>query len=233
MRSSLRSLKSRNDVGDVAGGSAWDAVLGPLFVHLILWPALVVWTAFLLRRRRSRGWPCSWRFGIALAPACLFADAAALLAAIKWPSHDSTSFVLAAPVARGAVQPHLLLRAANPRRRRRRGRGSTRTSPIRPGGPTSSATCATTCAAARSHRPSRRASPPARGSRGRRRSACRRLRVRPGPGICGVLWAEERMKRDQDPEARRARRSRRSRRRSRSPALPGSRASRGSASSRA
>ncbi len=65
----------------------------PLFVHLILWPALLAWTVFLFRRRRSHGWPCSWRFGIALAPACFFADAAALLAAIKWPSRDSTSFV--------------------------------------------------------------------------------------------------------------------------------------------
>jgi len=66
----------------------------PYFVHLILWPTLLVWTGFLLRRRRSRGWPCSWRFGIALVPACFFTDAAALLAAIKWPSHASTSFVL-------------------------------------------------------------------------------------------------------------------------------------------
>jgi hypothetical protein len=66
----------------------------PLFVHLILWPALAAWTVFLLRRRRSHKWPCSWRFGIALTPACFLADAAALLAAVKWPSHDSTSFVL-------------------------------------------------------------------------------------------------------------------------------------------
>ncbi len=67
----------------------------PFFVHLILWPALAGWIVFLFRRRRSRRWPCSGRFGIALAPACLFTDAAALLAAIKWPSHDSTSFILA------------------------------------------------------------------------------------------------------------------------------------------
>jgi len=67
----------------------------PLFVHMILWPALLAWVVFLLRRRHSRGWPCSWRFGIALAPACFFADAAALLAAVKWPSRDSTTFVLA------------------------------------------------------------------------------------------------------------------------------------------
>jgi hypothetical protein len=66
----------------------------PLFVHLILWPALAAWTVFLIRRRRSRRWPCSGRLGIALAPACFFADAAALLAAVKWPSHESTSFVL-------------------------------------------------------------------------------------------------------------------------------------------
>lgn len=66
----------------------------PYFVHLILWPMLIVWTAILFRRRRSHSWPCSWRFGIALVPACVFTDAAALLAAIKWPSHSSTSFVL-------------------------------------------------------------------------------------------------------------------------------------------
>ncbi len=66
----------------------------PFFVHLILWPVLLVWTAFLFRRRRTRAWPCSWRFGVALAPACFLADGAALLAAVKWPSHESTSFVL-------------------------------------------------------------------------------------------------------------------------------------------
>jgi len=66
----------------------------PYFVHLILWPMLIVWTAILFRRRCSHSWPCSWRFGIALVPACVFTDAAALLAAIKWPSHSSTSFVL-------------------------------------------------------------------------------------------------------------------------------------------
>jgi hypothetical protein len=67
----------------------------PLFVDLILWPLLLAWTVFLLRRRRTRAWPCSWRFGIALLPACFLADAAALLAAVKWPSGDSTTFVLA------------------------------------------------------------------------------------------------------------------------------------------
>jgi hypothetical protein len=66
----------------------------PYFVHLVLWPLLLCWSVFLFRRRRSRGWPCSWRFGLAMAPACFFADAAALVAAIKWPSHNSTSFVL-------------------------------------------------------------------------------------------------------------------------------------------
>ena len=66
----------------------------PLFAHLILWPALAAWTVFLVRRRRKRRWPCSGRFGIALAPACFLADAAALLAAVKWPSRESTSFVL-------------------------------------------------------------------------------------------------------------------------------------------
>lgn len=67
----------------------------PLIVHLMLWPALLAWTLLLMRRRRKRGWPCSPRFGIALVPGCLFVDAAAILAAVRWPSTASNSFVLA------------------------------------------------------------------------------------------------------------------------------------------
>jgi hypothetical protein len=60
-----------------------------------MWPALVAWTVLLARRRRTRGWPCSPRFGLALIPGCLFVDAAALMAAIRWPSTASNSFILA------------------------------------------------------------------------------------------------------------------------------------------
>jgi len=67
----------------------------PFFVHLILWPVALGWTVFLFRRHRTRAWPCNWRFGAALAPACLFTDAAALIAAIKWPTPDSDNFVFA------------------------------------------------------------------------------------------------------------------------------------------
>ena len=67
----------------------------PLFAHLVMWPALVAWTVVLVRRRRTRAWPCSPRFGLALIPGCLFVDAAALIAAIRWPSTASNSFILA------------------------------------------------------------------------------------------------------------------------------------------
>ncbi len=67
----------------------------PLVAHLVMWPALVGWTVFLGRRQRTRSWPCSPRFGAALVPGCLFVDAGALLAALRWPSAASNSFILA------------------------------------------------------------------------------------------------------------------------------------------
>jgi hypothetical protein len=67
----------------------------PFFVHPILWAALAGWTLFLIRRRRRRAWPCFARFGASLVPACLLTDAAALAAAIRWPTPESDSFVFA------------------------------------------------------------------------------------------------------------------------------------------
>src|SRR3954453_23959709 len=67
----------------------------PLYAHLAMWPALVAWIVFLRRRRRARSWPCSPRFGAALVPGCLFVDAGALMAALRWPSTASNSFILA------------------------------------------------------------------------------------------------------------------------------------------
>ena len=67
----------------------------PLFAHLVMWPALVAWIALLARRHRTRSWPCSPRFGAALVPGCLFVDAGALMAAVRWPSTASNSFILA------------------------------------------------------------------------------------------------------------------------------------------
>jgi hypothetical protein len=67
----------------------------PLFAHLIMWPALVAWIVLLVRRRRRHAWPCSPRLGAMLVPGCLFVDAGALLAAVRWPSAASNSFILA------------------------------------------------------------------------------------------------------------------------------------------
>ncbi len=67
----------------------------PLFVHAILWPALIVWALFLRRRRRSRDLPLSPRLGMVLVPLCFLADAGALAAARTWPTAASNSFVFA------------------------------------------------------------------------------------------------------------------------------------------
>jgi len=67
----------------------------PLYAHLAMWPALIAWTVLLVRRRRTRAWPCTPRFGAALVPGCLFVDAGALMAAVRWPSTASNSFILA------------------------------------------------------------------------------------------------------------------------------------------
>src|SRR4051794_22531720 len=67
----------------------------PLVAHLAMWPALVAWMVFLARRARAGSWVCSRRFGAALVPGCLFADAGALMAALRWPSTASNSFILA------------------------------------------------------------------------------------------------------------------------------------------
>jgi hypothetical protein len=67
----------------------------PFFVHVILWPLLLGWTVFLVRRRRARAWPCLPRFGASLVPGCLLVDAAALIAAFRWPTAESNSFVFA------------------------------------------------------------------------------------------------------------------------------------------
>lgn len=67
----------------------------PLIAHAVMWPALAAWMVLLVRRRRTRSWPCSPRFGAALVPACLFVDAGALLAAARWPTPAANSFILA------------------------------------------------------------------------------------------------------------------------------------------
>jgi len=67
----------------------------PFAAHALMWPALIAWVVVLVRRRRTRSWPCSPRFGAALVPGCLFVDAGALLAAARWPTTASNSFILA------------------------------------------------------------------------------------------------------------------------------------------
>src|SRR6476661_4950192 len=123
------SLKSRNDVGRVSGGSAWDAVLGPL-----LRPSDPLADA-----GRVDGVPAS--------PAPL-ARVAVLLAVRNRPGaglllHRRGSAARGhqvaqprldvvrphTPLARGAVQHHLLLRPSHPGRRRGRGRRARRGPP--------------------------------------------------------------------------------------------------------
>ena len=65
----------------------------PVFVHFLLWPALIAWAVFLFRRRRARAWPCSSRLGVALLPLCFVADSGALAAARVWPTPEADGFV--------------------------------------------------------------------------------------------------------------------------------------------
>jgi hypothetical protein len=67
----------------------------PLVAHALMWPALAAWIVLLVRRRRTRSWPCTPVFGAALVPGCLFVDAGAMLAAARWPTSASNSFILA------------------------------------------------------------------------------------------------------------------------------------------
>jgi hypothetical protein len=67
----------------------------PPVVHLVLWPALVVWVVFLVGRRRRRAWPCSLRVGALLVPVSLLADAAAFTAEARWPYPEAAGFVFA------------------------------------------------------------------------------------------------------------------------------------------
>ncbi|TMK70087.1 MAG: hypothetical protein E6G49_11725 [Actinobacteria bacterium] len=64
----------------------------PLVAHALMWPALVVWVAVLIRQRHRRHSP--W-LGLLLLPGCLFVDAATFFAAVQWPTSASNSFVLA------------------------------------------------------------------------------------------------------------------------------------------
>jgi hypothetical protein len=64
----------------------------PAWSHVILWPALIVWTLILARtRRRVR----RSALLLALVPLCFVADLGALAVSIAWPTPASNSFVFA------------------------------------------------------------------------------------------------------------------------------------------
>ena len=65
----------------------------PDFLPLVLGPVLIAWMLFLIHRRRNRAFPCYWRFGLSLLPATVLTDAAALIAAHRYPYQEASSFV--------------------------------------------------------------------------------------------------------------------------------------------
>ncbi len=66
----------------------------PLAVHLVLWPALILWVWSLARRpARERRLPV--RVEVMLVSATLLADASVVLASVRWPAPNANSFVLA------------------------------------------------------------------------------------------------------------------------------------------
>jgi hypothetical protein len=67
----------------------------PDFLPPLLAVALVLWALFLIHRRRQRAFPCYSRFGLSLLPATILTDAAAYIAAHRYPTDDATTFVLA------------------------------------------------------------------------------------------------------------------------------------------
>ena len=67
----------------------------PAWIHLFLWPALIVWAVALRSARRGHRSLSSAGLGFALAALCLGVDAATLAAAIAWPTPAADSFVFA------------------------------------------------------------------------------------------------------------------------------------------
>jgi hypothetical protein len=67
----------------------------PAWVHLILWPGVIVWAVALRSARRDHRLLASVRLGFALASLCFLVDAATLVAAVAWPTPAANSFVFA------------------------------------------------------------------------------------------------------------------------------------------
>jgi hypothetical protein len=65
----------------------------PAWLHLILWPVMVVWVCALVRRRRRRSRRASLRLGLTLFPAALLVESVTLAASHDWPVSASSSLV--------------------------------------------------------------------------------------------------------------------------------------------
>jgi len=85
----------------------------PAWIHLVLWPALIVWAAALRSARRGHRLLGSAGLGFALAALCLGVDGATLAAAVVWPTPAADSFVfgLLWIAALFSVSAYLILRA--------------------------------------------------------------------------------------------------------------------------
>jgi hypothetical protein len=85
----------------------------PAWIHLVLWPALIVWAAALRSARRGHRLLGSAGLGFALAALCLGVDGATLAAAVAWPTPAADSFVfgLLWIAALFSVSAYLILRA--------------------------------------------------------------------------------------------------------------------------
>jgi hypothetical protein len=86
----------------------------PAWLHLILWPALIVWVVALRSARRSHRALRSAALGFALSVLCLGVDGATLAAAFTWPAPAANSFVFALLwlAALLSLSAYLILRAA-------------------------------------------------------------------------------------------------------------------------
>jgi hypothetical protein len=67
----------------------------PVWVHLVLWPALIIWAVALRSARRDHRLLGSARLGFALSIFCFLIDGATLAAAVAWPTPAANTFVLA------------------------------------------------------------------------------------------------------------------------------------------
>jgi hypothetical protein len=66
-----------------------------VWLHLLLWPALIGWVFALRSARKKHRWLRSAWVGFPLALLCFLIDAATLAAAFMWPSATANSFVFA------------------------------------------------------------------------------------------------------------------------------------------